>query len=793
VSLRSPLSRRATAVTATACVLLSGGLVLAPSAGAADAGTVINIVDFNDFHGRIDANTLKFAGTVEQLRAAGGADNTLLMSAGDNVSASLFASAVADDQPTIDVLNALDLQVSAVGNHEFDKGYSDLVDRIIAPPPGNAKWDYLGANVYEKGTSTPALKEYSIVEVAGIKVGIIGAVTQETSTLVSPGGISTVDFGDPVDAVNRVAAQLTDGDRSNGEADLLIADYHEGAAAGENAGSTLDAELAKGGAFAKIVNSTSAKVAAIFTAHTHQRYSWDGAIPGEPGRTRPVLQAASYGEYIGNLKLTVDPATKKVTAYSSTDVARTTVDDATLIATYPRVAAVKPIVDAALANAAKIGNQKIADQTTDITTAYLGGSYTGPGNTYVGPNAADRTAGRDDRSKESTLGNLVADSLLASLSADDRGGAEIGVVNPGGLRAELLYPSSTVGEGDGVTTYAEANSVLPFVNNLWTTTLTGAQVKTMLEQQWQTDAAGNVPSRPYLQLGLSKNISYTFDANAAQGNHITSITVNGKPIDAAANYRIGTFSFLTTGGDNFRVLAQGKDARDSGLIDRDAWIDYLKGASPVAPSFAKHGVGVTGLPTAAVAQGGTVTLNVSNLDLTSLGAPANSTVQATWGTGAAGGTTLGSFAVKDGAATVAVKIPANAAVGAGTLTLTAAPSGTVVSLPVTVKAATVSKTKSYTGLIQTRSSQKYGSSQAALVAMPVTPNSKVIYPVPGKITFKEGSKVLATLTVSRTGQATYKLPATTSVGTHKYTAVFTPSAASVAGSTSNTVAVTVTK
>ena len=202
---------------------------------------------------------------------------------------------------------------------------------------------------------------------------------------------------------------------------------------------------------------------------------------------------------------------------------------------------------------------------------------------------------RDDRSSQSTLGNLVADALVASLSSADRGGAEIGLVNPGGLRNELYY-----GE-DGVITYAEANAVLPFVNNLWTTTLTGAQFKVVLEQQWQPDTA----SRPYLQLGVSENVFYTYDASLAKGDRITGIWIDGQPIVMDAEYRVGSFSFLLQGGDNFTVLTEGTDTRDSGLIDRDAWIDYLKNNSPLSPDFASRSAQVTGVP-ATIEQGETL-------------------------------------------------------------------------------------------------------------------------------------------------------------------------------------------
>lgn len=610
----------------------------------------LNLININDFHGRIDANTVKFAGTVEQLRAAGGESNTLFLAAGDNVGASLFASASQQDQPTIDVLNALGMNASSVGNHEFDTGYDDLTNRIMKA----AHWNYLGANVYKKGTTTPALPEYAIFDVDGLRVGVIGAVTDEAPSLVSPAGIANLDFGDPVAAVNRVAAQLTDGDPANGEADVLIAEYHEGASEGTPDGATFEQEMAAGGAFAHLVNDTSAKVSVLFTGHTHKEYAWDAPVPGQAGKTRPVLQTGDYGENVGNVVLTVDRASNAVVSYTSRNVPRTTTDDATLVATYPRVGQVKSIIDAALAKAKEIGDQPVGKVTADITTAFVDGK-------------------RDDRSSESTLGNLVANALRDELSSADRGGAQIGVVNPGGLRDELRYGT------DGTITYAQANAVLPFVNNLWTLSLTGAQFKQVLEQMWQPDGS----SRPFLNLGLSDNVSYTYDPAAARGQHITSVTVNGAPLDPAASYRIGTFSFLATGGDNFTEFRNATNVKDTGLVDRDAWIHYIGKHSPLSPSFARRGVTMPALP-ASVGGGDTVKFTVGKLDLTSLGSPANTTVTATLG-----GKAVGNFPVTTGAADVSFTVPDGLS-GTQPLTLVAGPSGTTVQvwLSVTPKATT---------------------------------------------------------------------------------------------------------
>ncbi|MBB5633325.1 5'-nucleotidase [Cryobacterium mesophilum] len=706
----------------------------------------LNLLNINDFHGRIDSNTVKFAGTIEQLRAEYGDANSLLGSAGDNIGASLFASSSQKDKPTIDVLNALQLQ-SSVGNHEFDTGYADLTGEIASW----TDWNYLGANVYFKGTTDPALQEYVVVDVAGVKVGVIGAVTQETPSLVTPSGIAMLDFGDPVDAVNRVAAQLSDGDESNGEADVIVAEYHEGASVGTAGGGTLENQVALGGAFAEIVNDTSSDVDVIFTGHTHQAYAWDAPIPGDSTHTRPVLQTGSYGANIGQVVLTFDTATDAVTGYTMRNVPRTTVDDATLVATYPRAATVKGIVDAAIAQAAVIGNVPVGSVTADITRAFA--------------------AGVEDRGAESTIGNLVANSLVASLGSADRGGAEIGIVNPGGLRADLLYGD------DGVITYAEANAVLPFLNNLWTTTLTGAQFKQVLEEQWQRTADG-VPltsGRTFLNLGLSDNVTYTYDPNRAMDDRVTAIYIDGQPIDMTKDYRIGSFNFLLEGGDNFWEFKNGTDTKDSGLVDRDAWIDYITANSPLSPNFARHAVQVTDVTPGPVAPGDTVTLNVSKLDLTSLGSPANTELTLTWEGSSA---VLGTVPVSGGAAAVSFTVPADAS-GSGTLVMTAAPSGTTVRVPINIEtvptftSSTDLKLQGPIGLSWKMPQVKVTVSTDAGSA----PTGQVIISVNGSAVTTES------LTAEDKGKVKLALPKLPS-GIYLVTAEFVPDAADVAGSTS---------
>ncbi len=185
-------------VAATAVLLALPCWRVTPAEAADDV--TLNLIGINDFHGRIDANTVKFAGTVEQVRQDGGDANSLLISAGDNVSASLFASAVQGDIPTIDVLNDLQLDASAVGNHEFDKGYDDLISRL-APA---ADFPFLGANVFKKSDNSPAARRPTRSSRSTASTSpLIGAVTEETRLAGQPRRHRrTSTFTDPTDAIN---------------------------------------------------------------------------------------------------------------------------------------------------------------------------------------------------------------------------------------------------------------------------------------------------------------------------------------------------------------------------------------------------------------------------------------------------------------------------------------------------------------------------------------------------------------------------------------------------------------
>ncbi len=646
-------------------------VALVVSAGPATAGTpvepggidpsltVVNLLNLNDFHGRIDSNGTGALGknvacTIETAKSALGEDSTLLLSAGDNIGASPFVSASQADTPTLEFLNALGTAATAVGNHEFDRGFADLTGRVA----DTADFPHLGANVYAAGTTTPALDEYSIHTVGGLDVAVIGAVTEQTASLVSPAGITEIDFGDPVEAVNRVAAQLKDGDATNGEADVIIAEYHEGATSG---GSTLADQVAVGGAFADIVNLTSGHVDAIFTGHTHQEYVWDAPAPD--GGTRPIIQSGSYGDPIGQVQLGVD-ASGEVTQYAATNLPTMETHDSCVgDAEFDAAAS---IVDTAVAEAAVIGSVVIGEVSDDITTAV-------------------KTDGsRDDRMRESTLGNLTADIWLDAMNQTGRPGADIGIMNPGGLRDELRY-EPTAAEAPGEVTYAEAAAINPFANTLMTVDVTGAQFIAVLEQQWQPEGA----SRPFLKLGLSENVSYTFDPDAAVGERITSVMIDGAPIDPTATYTIASGAFLISGGDNFTVLGEGTNRTDSGLIDTDAFVDHFKNADVVEPDFAKRAIAVSGQPSELVA-GEEVSFTASGFDLTSVDAPTNTEVEVL-----VDGVSVGTFPIaaglieglptRNGTADITVTIPKKLA-GDAMITLVASPSGTTAAFPVSITA-----------------------------------------------------------------------------------------------------------
>lgn len=544
---------------ATASLVAAGCPVAqaAPVPEPAAETFTLDLLDINDFHGRIaadrsSAGAAVLAGAVDELRAQN--PNTLFVSAGDNIGASTFASASQNDNPTIDALAAGGLDVSTVGNHEFDRGFADLSGRVIdryATASGQDGEDFaLGANVYNKGTTTPALREYAIREVNGINVGFIGTVTEDVPSLVTPTGIQDLEFGSELEAVNRVAAQLSDGNAGNGEADVLVLLTHNGSES-----TSCDTIATEDTSYGKLLRGASAEVDAVISGHTHQAYGCK--VAGPDGVERPVMQAHQYGTTLGKVSLEIDSSTGDVVESTPSLLPLATEDEAgDWQPNYTANETVQSIVDKALADSEEVGNVKVGEISADILR---GGDIPG-----------------SDRGVESTLGNTVADIHLWATSNEDFAGtpAQIAFMNPGGLRADLLY-----GE-DGTVTYKAAADVQPFANTLITFEMTGAQIREALEQQWQPDGS----ERAKLHLGISEGLSYTYIEEAPRGEHIQTITFNGEPLDEAATFQVAANAFLAAGGDNFAAFAEGANHADSGQIDLDATVNYFKSHDVVDPA-----------------------------------------------------------------------------------------------------------------------------------------------------------------------------------------------------------------
>ncbi|MFI6762472.1 bifunctional metallophosphatase/5'-nucleotidase [Micromonospora sp. NPDC050417] len=542
-------------VAAGAATLIALGAAAAP---AHAAGTEVQILGFNDFHGRLEApvagtgGAAQMAGMIKELKAQNA--NTLLLSAGDSISASPFISLVQKDEPTIEFLKAIGVDATAIGNHELDRGFDDLNDRVIP----HSDFPYLAANVYRGSEPAPGrLQESTVLEVGGVKIGVVGAVTVETPTLVSPAGIRGLEVKDPTAEANRAAAKL----KSEQDVDAVILLVHEGSeSTGSNA--TACAGVADPNTpFGKIVKGASADINVILSGHTHVPYNCSYDVPGL-GHKRPVLQTGKYGDALDQVKLTI--AGGKVTAAEGAILP---------IKGYDEDADVAKLVAKAKAEADVQGKVKIGEITAEIKRAVT-------------------AKGEEDRGAESTLGNFIADAQLAATHADNRGGAQIAFMNPGGLRADFRKGT------DGTVTFADAATVQPFANDVVTKAYTGKEIKAALEQQWQPEGS----SRPFLHLGVSKGFSYVYDPNGPAGSRVLAdrIFLDGKVLDPNGTYRVTVNSFLASGGDNFTALGGGTNAFATGDNDLTVLVDYFGANSPVTADTVERAytVGQAGAPSA---------------------------------------------------------------------------------------------------------------------------------------------------------------------------------------------------
>ncbi len=516
----------------------------------------VQILAINDFHGALEETRVDKDAAGNVIRTYGGAaylathvkeataaqPNTIFVGDGDLIGASPLLSALFHDEPTILALNMMGMQYSTVGNHEFDEGWQELLRiqnggcNVIdgcpegLPPFTGASFQYLAANVLVDGTGKknkpdqPLLPPYEIKNINGARIGFIGVDYQGTPGIVVPTSVEGLTFKNELDTINKYAKELKQMHVKT--IVVLLHDGFESAAACNNTD----------GAFYQMLQQVDPEVDVVITGHTHQYYVCNVG-------SKLVTSAWYNGRMYTDINLSIDKATGNVTQKNAVNLYNlrdNTVPDQgvlDLIAEYNAVSA-------------PIANREVGLITADITRA----------STPAG---------------ESALGDVITDGQLLATSDPAYGGAVIAITNPGGIRTDLTYAP------DGVVTYGEAFAVQPFSNNLVTITLTGAQLKAVLEQQiFFSDPVNNITQRI---LQVSNGFTYTWDGStAAAGNRISNMALNGEPMDMAASYRVTVNNFLAAGGDGFTAFTAGTDAL-TGQIDLDAFVDYLLTSLTTAP------------------------------------------------------------------------------------------------------------------------------------------------------------------------------------------------------------------
>jgi len=527
----------------------------------------LQVLGINDYHGHLEANT---PGTIDGAAAGGseylsaklnelrhGQKFSLTVAAGDLIGGSPAFSGLFHDEPSVESLNAMQLDISSVGNHEFDEGVTELlrmqnggchpVDGCYFPdePHPGANFQWLAANVVNDAGDTP-LPPYWIERFNNVKVGFIGMTLEATDTLVAAAGIQGWDFLDEAETANALVPIL----KAQG-VEAIVVLLHEGGSQTPPPGD-VDACVGISGPIVAINNALDPAIDVMITGHTHLPYNC--MLPDADGDPRIVTSAYSFGRVVTEVNLVLDKRTHDVRRDLSTATNHTVTQDLTAD---PALTAIidkwQPLVDAA-------GSTPIG---TITETIFRGG--TPPGS---------------DRGVESAAGNLVADAQQWATSFN---GAEIAFMNPGGVRSDLTFPQSG-NEGDGVVTFGEAFTFQPFGNTLLTFQMTGAQIVSVLEEQCQPPGS----SRPVLHLGVSDGFTYDLAQTTVAGE-CTSVTVsnvqlNGVPLNPSGAYIVTVNSFLADGGDNFSTFATiDPSTRLDGGNDLQALVNYLGTFSPVAP------------------------------------------------------------------------------------------------------------------------------------------------------------------------------------------------------------------
>ncbi len=538
----------------------------------------VQLLSFNDFHGHIEANDspqpplpsdVKVGGSeylaahLDALRAKQ-PKRTLTVAAGDLIGGSPLLSGIFQDQPAVESLNKMGLDVSSVGNHEFDEGtdelrrmvdggchpdgcFKDLAGRDI-PYEGTA-FDYLAANVVKKANGKPFLPATTVKKVKGVRVGFIGMTLEGTDALVSPSGVASVEFLDEVKTANQQAKKL----KKRGVKAIVVL-LHEG---GYPESDDIQACEGMSGPIVDIAQRLHPEIDHVVTGHTHEPYICN--IPDRKGRDRWVTSAESYGQVITEAHLKIKKrsgqvARKKTTATNHLVLRETVEPDRQQTRLIYFWKALSDVLAGRVVGTLAPG----VDITGDALTTC--------------------------RCEETPMADLVADAILWGTRD---AGAQIAFMNTGGVRASLLFDKVTHGEEPGEITYQEAYGVAPFNNLVVSVEMTGAEIEEVLNQQFQR--ISDRGSRPMLSLGVSEGFTYewewigdTPEANKQPGAGTTggrvvpgSMRLNGEPILADQTYRVATLNFLADGGDSFTAFEKGRN-RIGGPEDLANLVAYLE-------------------------------------------------------------------------------------------------------------------------------------------------------------------------------------------------------------------------
>jgi 5'-nucleotidase len=466
--------------------------------------------------------------------------DTILVSAGDNIGASPLISALFHDEPTIKALSMMGFDYSAAGNHEFDEGACELLRMQYGcchPTTGcqggerfvGAGFRYLTANVINETTNETLFPPYDIRSVQGVPVAFIGVSLKSTPAIVVPSGVEGLKFIDEADAINGCVEVL----KEQGVETMVVLVHNGGLSTGlpdEGMGPCEPVE--------DIVKRTDDEVDLFITGHSHQAY-----ITTIDGRL--VTQARCQGKFITDIDLIISPMTRDVVEVRAKNVAVTR--------DVPKDQAISELLEKYADLMGPLANEVVGSITADIMR-----NATGSG--------------------ESALGDLIADAQLYATSCNES--AVVAFMNPGGIRTNILFDKTTGDELPGEVTYQEAFDVQPFDNSLIVMNLTGLQIDSILEVQFDNPSQGQ-----NRMLQVSCGFTYAWSESAPPGSRVdmAAIKINGTPIDPDGTYRVAANCFLAEGGDGFIAFKEGVD-RTCGISDLDALVNYLRAFSPVSPT-----------------------------------------------------------------------------------------------------------------------------------------------------------------------------------------------------------------